>query len=291
MNTTSIRILGLVLVAAVSISIAATTPAESSERLTGIACRSVHLQYPAPPAVAFYNEMTVEESAEGSYFMACGFNAGYFGIQERRSDKVVIFSVWDSSSTNDPNATPEDQRVQALDQGEDVEVKRFGGEGTGGQSFYPYDWKTGERYRFFVTARPDGNRTVFSGYFYIDDEKRWQLLASFSTPTERKLLRGYYSFVEDFRRNRVSTTHTRKASFGNGWVSTKDGEWRSLSTAKFTADGNRATNINAGIANGRFFLATGGEIANDDTPLGDEMTLAESESQPPSNLPPVQTAE
>jgi Domain of unknown function (DUF5077) len=45
------------------------------------AARSVHLGYRAPEGSFFYNEMVVEQSVNGSYFMACGWNTGYFGIQ------------------------------------------------------------------------------------------------------------------------------------------------------------------------------------------------------------------
>ena len=54
----------------------------ADERLKGIACRSVHLGYPAAEGVSFYNEVTVEKSADGTYFMVCGWSKGYFGIQE-----------------------------------------------------------------------------------------------------------------------------------------------------------------------------------------------------------------
>lgn len=262
--------------------------AVASERLTGIACRSVHLQYPAPEAVAFYNELTVEQSAEGTYFMACGFHRGYFGIQQRRGDdKVVLFSVWDAGNQNDPNATPEARRVQVLDQGADVLVKRFGGEGTGGQSFYNYDWKTGETCRFLVTARPEDKRTVYTGYFYVAADKRWQMLAAFSTPTQGQPLRGYYSFVEDFRRNRVSAEQVRKGLFGNGWIRSQTGEWSPLASAKFTADGNRAVNINAGVQDGRFYLATGGDTANSDAPLWSTIELPDQQRQAPTDLPDI----
>ena len=56
--------------------------AYADERLKGIACRSVHLGYPAAAGVSFYNEVTVEKSADGTYFMVCGWSKGYFGIQE-----------------------------------------------------------------------------------------------------------------------------------------------------------------------------------------------------------------
>src|SRR5665213_1936249 len=77
------------------------SPAGADEKLAGIACRSVHLGYPAPEGAAFYNEVTVEKSAAGTYFMACGFDQGYFGIQELADGKkLVLFSVWDPGEQN-----------------------------------------------------------------------------------------------------------------------------------------------------------------------------------------------
>ncbi|HEY0075606.1 MAG TPA: DUF3472 domain-containing protein, partial [Abditibacteriaceae bacterium] len=113
------------------------------------AARSVHLGYPAPEGTLFYNEATIEESTPGSYFMACGFHRGYFGIQElSNAKKVVIFSVWDPTVGDNPNAVATEKRVEVLSQGEGVEVSRFGGEGTGGKSMWSYGWKLGSTYRF-----------------------------------------------------------------------------------------------------------------------------------------------
>ena len=44
------------------------------------AARSVHLNYTAGEGDLFYNEVTVGQSTPGSYFMACGWNTGYFGF-------------------------------------------------------------------------------------------------------------------------------------------------------------------------------------------------------------------
>src|SRR3954470_23725122 len=77
------------------------------------AARSVHLHYPAPDADAFYNELTVERSVPGSYFMACGFRHGYFGIQELSGGrKVVLFSVWDPTKGDAAAKVPLEQRVE-----------------------------------------------------------------------------------------------------------------------------------------------------------------------------------
>ena len=70
---------------------------------------------PSPDAVLFYNEMTVLESTPGSYFMAAGWNTGYFGIQELSDGrKVILFSVWDPTQGDDPNAVKQEERVECL---------------------------------------------------------------------------------------------------------------------------------------------------------------------------------
>lgn len=257
------------------------------ERLKGVACRSVHLGYPAPEGRLFYNESTIQKSAPGSYFMVCGWNRGYFGLQElANGKKVVLFSVWDSGQNN-PNAVPEEKRVKILHQDEQVRVGRFGGEGSGGQSFFNFDWKIGETYRCVVKAMPNQDRTEYAGYFYLPQQKAWKHLVTFSTLSDGQPLRGYYSFVEDFKRDRVSTTHPRVATFGGGWVQTTQDKWVPLTKARFTADSNPVMNINAGQASATsFFLATGGETKNNDAPLRSLMELpADIKRNPPEDLP------
>ena len=249
-------------------------PSGADDKLKGIACRSVHLGYPAPEAVAFYNEITVRESAAGTYFMVCGWGKGYFGIQELgNGKKVVLFSVWDPGEQNDPTKVQDDVRVKLLHKDEAVRVGRFGNEGTGGQSFFDYDWKVGETYRCLVTAKADGKRSEYAGYFYVPETKSWKHLVTFSTPTGGELLKGHYSFIEDFKRDRVSTTHTRRAEFGPSWIKTPDQKWQPLAKARFTGDGNPVVNIDGGAVSGRMFLATGGTIENKTVPLRNLMEI------------------
>ncbi len=274
------------------------SPARGDEKLEGIACRSVHLQYPAPEGDAFYNEVIVDKSAEGTYFCVGGFRHGYYGIQElapgRRNlaaKKVLIFSVWDPGSQDDPNRVDDEQRVKLLYKDEAVRVGRFGNEGTGGQSFLNLDWQPGKIYRFLVTSAVDGERTAFTAWLRAGDDKlaggdkEWRKLVTFSTITGGKPLSGYYAFVEDFRRNRVSTEHAREARFGNGWVRDLAGKWHPLAQARFTADSNPVTNINAGQRDGWFFLATGGETKNDATPLRATIVLAAETMRDPPAMP------
>ena len=228
------------------------------------AARSVHLGFPAPDATVFYNEVTVEESVPGSYFMVCGFKHGYFGIQElsRPEDKVVLFSIWDPGEQNDPNSVPADRRVEVLHNDNDVRVGRFGNEGTGAQSFYKLKWKIGQTYRFCVKATAEKPKTSFAAYLWLDESNEWKHLATFRTQTGGEPLRGLYSFLEDFRRDGRSAKQTRRATFGNGWVKTVTGDWVALTKARFTGDSTPLDNIDAGVKDHRFWLATGGEVTN-----------------------------
>ncbi len=227
------------------------------------AARSVHLNWSAPEAVAFYNEVTVEQSVRGSYFMACGFRHGYFGIQEQGAGrKVVIFSVWDSASGNNANAVAPDQRVEVVYKADDVVARRFGGEGTGAQSFFEYDWKTGETCRFLVRSSAEDGKTAYAAYFYLPAKNTWKHLATFRTRSGGDLLKGLYSFIEDFRRDGQSAKEIRRASFGNGWALDAAGAWHSLAKVRFTASSaswEAKDTIDAGLVGDRFYLQTGGE--------------------------------
>ncbi|MFM8328471.1 MAG: DUF3472 domain-containing protein [Pirellulaceae bacterium] len=233
------------------------------ERLKGIACRSVHLGYAQKdPCTQFANEVVVRSSAPGSYFMVCGWDKGYFGIQELADGKkLILFSVWDSEQ-NDPGAVEEDRRVRLLYKDPAVRVGRFGGEGTGGQSFFDFDWQLDTSYRFAVAVRPDGKRSEYSGFFYHPDDQAWRHLITFSTVTGgNDSLRGLYTFVEDFRRNRESTKQRREALFGPAWSRSGDQAWKPLLDARFTADANPVENIRAEAIGERLMLATGGDAA------------------------------
>lgn len=223
------------------------------------AARSIHLWYPAPEANCFCNELTIEQSTSGSYFMACGFKGGYFGIQENpQHGKRALFSVWDAWKGDDKNAVPEGRRVETVAQGDGVQIGRFGNEGTGGQCFFPYQWAIGQPNRFLVTVAIASARTEFAGYLYVANA--WKHLVTFSTPTVSNLIQ-LYSFVEDFRRDGRSALEVRRATFGNGWVRDVTGTWHDLQTARFTASNNpkeaQAT-IDAGISSDRFYLQNGG---------------------------------
>jgi len=256
------------------------------------AARSVHLRYQAPAAVWFQNELVVEVSQNGSYFMACGFQHGYFGMQQLRSPdkKVVLFSVWDPGKQNDPNSVADENRVKVLHQGDGVRVKRFGGEGTGAQSFFDYNWKIGETCRFAIRAELQDKVTAYSAYFYLHDQQTWKHLATFQTQTGGAPLNVFYSFIEDFRRDGVSPKQYRAARFGNGWVKTTDGAWIELTKVVFTADGTPLSNINAQVVEDGFRLETGGNTKQQ-TDLRSRLERNSSGLKQPAVAPPAAAAD
>ncbi len=246
------------------------------------AARSVHLRFDAPEAISFYNEVVVEESALGSYFMACGWNTGYFGVQQLRGaeEKVALFSVWDQTQGDNPNAVPADQRVEVLYGGEGVQVSRFGGEGSGAKSMFKLAWKIGETNRFLVQATVEGLRTAYTAFIFLNATRDWKKLASFRINSQGSPLKGYYSFIEDFRRDGKSPNERRRARFQNGWVKTAQGDWVALNRAQFTADGTPLLNIDAGVAGNGFYLATGGDTRNS-TPLDGKLERVAEKCLPP----------
>ena len=251
------------------------------------AARSVHLGWTAPEGTEFHLAMTVEESTPGSYFMACGWNTGYFGIQELvKGDKIVLFSVWDPSKGDDAKAVPPERRVEVLQQHADAKIGRFGGEGTGAQCKYPYAWKIGETCRFLLRAAVDGEKTSYTAYFWRPDTKTWVSLATFRAITKGAPLRGYYSFVEDFRRDGKSVGERRRARYAEGWVrSTKD-EWLPIVKGRFTADATPLETIDAAVVDGAFTLGTGGDLKSR-TPLKGTLSLPDAPRRPPEDLPPA----
>lgn len=114
-------------------------------------------------------------------------------------------------------------------------------------------------------------------------ERVWKHLVTFRTTTGGDRLRGFYSFVEDFRRDGRSANEVRRAVFGNGWVRAAGGPWEPLLRARFSASGaawEAKETIEAGLSKGRFFLQTGGDTKTT-TPLGTMMKRTPGSDAPP----------
>lgn len=204
---------------------------------------SVHLQYQLPEENGnyewFYSEITVPKGQDtlGSYYMANGFNGGYFGIQvNSETERRVLFSIWSPYQTDDPTSIPPEYKIKLLKKGDNVYTGKFGNEGSGGQSYVKYPWKAGVTYGFLTRYQPmpDENKTDFTAYFYDPEVAQWQLIASFRRPKTTTYLASPYSFLENFIPG--AGQFERMAKYGNQWVKSSDKAWQPMLNAKFTYD-------------------------------------------------------
>jgi len=250
---------------------------------------SVHLNYTIPEQAKevqyFYNEITVPEGEDvlGSYFMANGFAQGYFGIQVNSpTERRVLFSVWSPYKTNNPSEIPADQRIKLLKKGQDVHAGKFGGEGSGGQSYRKYMWKAGTTYRFLLKGEPvENNSTEFAAYFYAPEIGTWELMASFQRPQTHSYLTRLHSFLENF----IPGTgfRSRKGLYSNQWVCDTQGKWYELTQARFTADATARKQARldyAGGAQGDVFFMKNCGFFNERSEIGTVYTRSATGQKP-----------
>ncbi len=253
---------------------------------------SVHLAYPTPKdekIALFYNEVTAVEEPLYTFYMACGFSRGYFGMQiNSETERRIIFSVWDAGKgqkADDRSSVAADDQTQLLVKGDGVEASVFGQEGTGGHSHLVYPWKTGETQKFVVAVKPEGTHTTYSGYWFHSDKQSWMLIASFRAPKDGNYLRGLHSFSENF--GGQNGHQQRKALYGPQWIANADGKWTELTTAKFSHDPTgKAHRLDRfmGVEAGKFFLSHGGFVEGF-TKYGEPFTRPTTNTPPAFKLP------
>jgi len=227
---------------------------------------SVHLGYKVPANTEyFYSEVTVPEGQDpvGSYYMADGFNVGYFGMQVNSpTERRVLFSVWDSPTGN----------TTLVNKGPGVITNGFGGEGTGGQSHLRYRWVAGETYRFLTRAQPDGNgNTLFTAWFASAGAQGncnaqnsngncdWHLIATWKY-VGHTYLRGMYSFLESFDPDHGYIG--RRGAFGNQWAKAVNGDWVEITSAYYDVDptglNKQRLDFAGGVIGNQFYLRNDG---------------------------------
>lgn len=237
---------------------------------------SVHLNYQTTginDIEWFYSELTVPTNNDviGSYFMANGFSDGYFGIQvNSETERRILFSVWSPFVTDDPSKVPDDKKILLAKKGVNTYVGEFGNEGSGGQSYVVYPWKTGVTYRFLLQGKPiEGNYTQYTAYFFSPEENQWMLIASFKRPYTNSYLTRLHAFLENFEPH--TGNKTRMALYSNQWIMDQSGVWKEIRETQFSADNTARKNFrkdySAGEINGAFYLKNCG-FFNDNTPIG-----------------------
>ncbi len=237
---------------------------------------STHLNYQIPENIKdvqyYYSEINVPKGNDviGTFYMANGFQYGYFGIQvNSKSERRILFSVWSPFKTDNPEKIPEDFRIQLLKKGGNVTSGKFGDEGSGGQSYKVYNWKPDVNYKFLLKAKPFKNNTTnFTAYFLDPKDNKWTLIASFKRPKTQEYLKRFHGFLENFIPSQGSVE--RKAFYTNQWVYNKEG-WHEINRFKFSAD-NTARKKNrldysGGEENNQFYLKAFG-FFNNNTKIG-----------------------
>lgn len=203
---------------------------------------SVHLAYKEPAdkdITWFYNEVTVPEGNDviGSFFMANGFSNGYFGMQVNSdTERRLLFSIWSTFDTQDPNQIPEDYKVLTLGSGLGVNVGKFGNEGSGAQSYMVFDWKPETTYKFLLKGESKVPNSIdYTAYFFAPEIGDWKLITSFRKPktSDEHIIRPY-SFLENFE---TKSGHIeRGVNFDNQWIYDTKGNWTEITLARYTAD-------------------------------------------------------
>lgn len=82
-----------------------------------------------------------------------------------------------------------------------------------------YDWKENETYPLFIATASDSaaHTTLYSGYIYLPEEKKWKLIAT-------------RSYRDTIRIKGVSTRNKKKSAitFSNRWLQRSNGTWKAL---------------------------------------------------------------
>ena len=230
---------------------------------------SVHLRYNTPNSGDdyewFYSEIEVPQGSDtlGSYFMTNGFGEGYMGIQvNSSSERRVLFSVWSPFHTDDPSTIPEEDRIELLAKGQGVTTGQFGNEGSGGQSYYVYDWKPATTYKLLVNIKPseEVGKSDYSGYFYSPETNEWKLIASFRRPKTTTYVTNQHSFLENFIPS--AGQFERKGLYKNQWLRNTSGQWHGVSEATFTYDATAEKearlDYQGGVEDGVFYMKNTG---------------------------------
>ena len=185
--------------------------------------------------------------------MACGWCKGYFGIQElaQRQEGGAVLGVGSDRRRRPEEGEAETSASRCCTRTRSVRVGRFGGEGTGGQSFFDFDWKVGETYRFLVTAagRRGGPHRVRRATSTCPRRSSGSTWSRSRRSTERATAGGLLLV----RRGLPAEQGLARPSAAGG-VRQRLGEDRRRASgpawrkARFTADSNPVLNIDAGLA-------------------------------------------
>jgi len=194
--------------------------------VTGIAhAQDIYYNGPSGNATIFENQINVSASIIDTYFGMVGHNWGYGGIQMQgtTSTKAGIFSIWDQGT--------EESTMYAYNAGLSIQkMGRFGGEGTGAQFLFNYNWNFGTNYRcaYRVFQESDGVHLRLNAFFYDASLGTWTYVVTYRANTGGQTLPvgSLYSFNENYG----GTYGNRTATMNNAWAWVPGSGWSDLSS-------------------------------------------------------------
>lgn len=241
-----------------------------------------------------YMEVMIPKSSDivGTYAMSLGVLKGYMGIQNDGWDSNgnvihdIIFSMWDSGSSDaDPNL-PDYLRAGAVDANPEANLYNFHGEGTGaGCRLNGYRWYPDTFVQFICNARPEKtsywtvengdsvehpqNNVLVTAWFNAQDGKGWQYLATTRIRNTGDLIGGWYSFLENY--NWPTGDWNRRAYYRNGYMHEySTGKWHNMNLIGFGhTDGGNAIGARNDYGQGKtsekefpntFYMQSGGYV-------------------------------
>ncbi len=229
---------------------------------------ATHLVYnniiPLKDSIAwFYTEVMVPPgiNSVNAYYETNGFADGYMGIQiNSDTERRFIFSIWSNYATDNPKEIPAEYAVKLIKKGDNVFSGEFGNEGSGGHSHLVFPWKNGTKYKLLVGAKPSGDHTIFTAYYFAPENGSWKLIAQWDkSKTQGKLLAGLYAFVENFGPN---GNDYFKAYYGNQWICTATGKWIEMTSCYLSTTAGPVKHprydYGAGVENNWFYMYSGG---------------------------------
>ena len=219
--------------------------------------RSEHPQAPSGDAYDWaYEEVMIpggDSIVDAAYIMSLGVLNGYMGIQtgEKGTHRTVLFSQWDDGDTDTNPNLPDHLRSTALDHGEGVVIKRFGGEGTGVQSFRNGGafWDFNKYVQFITHCRKETSKyeieengkvvtksqqnMLVSAWWNAQDGKGWQYIATLRVANRKSFIDSWYSFVECYATSNGQLK--RIGYFRNGYAKARSGtkKWFHMNKADF----------------------------------------------------------
>ena len=170
-----------------------------------------------------------------TYYAAIVWDGGYAGLQRRgsRFDRQLQFSLWDRP----------DGEASVVEEGEGVECRDFGGEGTGVACEAEHPWAIGETFRFVVTEEVEQAISLISlTVTNVDSgERRYIGRLRFG---KRANMTRFGVFVEDFDRSRPTCLDqpVRSVAFRRALARTATG-WGPLPTIRLEPHREDASNL------------------------------------------------